>query len=323
MSKSDDSTYGIGAVAGLTGLSTQVIRAWERRYEAVVASRSSNGRRVYTNRHVDKLLMLKALTERGTPISAVANLSLDDLRARVAEMDQISARPLTGNVKVAVLGAFLPEILSSKQLAGYPLEMLVSGADPRRLLTDLRRCKVDVLAVEMTHLNRASIELIEQLTRNCQVNKVVVAYGFARRKDEQALLESGVRLIKTPVSGDELAMAIITAFGQPQEKAETRPSRAGSRQASQPEAAAPARRYSEHQLAQLAQIESEVDCECPRQVAEILKTLTAFEIYSAECEDQNEQDAELHAYLHLATAQSRAVMEKALDRLIEVEQIEI
>ena len=39
--------YTIGAVARMTGLSTQVIRAWERRYEAVVAARTDKGRRIY------------------------------------------------------------------------------------------------------------------------------------------------------------------------------------------------------------------------------------------------------------------------------------
>ena len=46
--QADAAAHGIGAVARLTGLSDHTIRAWERRYGAVVARRAANGRRVYT-----------------------------------------------------------------------------------------------------------------------------------------------------------------------------------------------------------------------------------------------------------------------------------
>ena len=201
--------YSIGAVARLTGLSPQLIRAWERRYQAVVTRRSANGRRVYTPRHVEQLTLLKALTERGTPISAVAGLDLARLRARVAEMDQISARPLTGNVKVAVLGAFLPALLGEQSLAGQPLEVTCSGADPQRLAADLRDHQPDVLVIESTGLNPSTLAMIEELATVSGAREVLVAYGFARRADEAALLDKGVRLLRTPVSADELALAIL------------------------------------------------------------------------------------------------------------------
>ena len=49
--------------------------------------------------------------------------------------------------------------------------------------------------------------------------------------------------------------------------------------------------------------------------------LNAFETYSAECKNQSSQDATLHAYLHHATAQARYKMEKALEHVIQVENI--
>lgn len=323
MSGTKSNEYSIGAVAGLTGLSTQVIRAWERRYSAVVAARSSNGRRIYKPEHVDKLLLLKSLTERGSPISAIANLDADTLRARAAEMDQIAARPLRGNIRVAALGAFLPDLLNSEQLAGYPLERVASAADPKRLAADLVHANADVLVVEMSHLDPSAIELVGELVRTGGTAELVVAYGFGRRRDEKKLLEMGARLLKTPVTADELALAVVSAMtlteGLPR-----KPARAPSPdKKTRGQVSIPTRRYSEQQLVFLASIDSGVDCECPRQVAEILKTLTAFETYSAECENANEQDAALHAFLHQATAQSRALMEQALDRLVEVEQIKI
>jgi hypothetical protein len=58
-------------------------------------------------------------------------------------------------------------------------------------------------------------------------------------------------------------------------------------------------------------------------LSDLIKSLVAFEIYSAECENKNDKDAELHAFLHATTAQSRALLEDALSHVIRFENIEI
>lgn len=65
--------YPIRAVARLTGLSVDTLRAWERRYEAVVPARGERGR-VYTERHVERLRHLAALVADGHAISSIASL---------------------------------------------------------------------------------------------------------------------------------------------------------------------------------------------------------------------------------------------------------
>lgn len=87
--------------------------------------------------------------------------------------------------------------------------------------------------------------------------------------------------------------------------------------------AAPARRYSPQQLAKLLEIVSQVECECPNHLSRIVVGLVAFEDYSADCENRNEQDRELHAFLYAETGRARAIMENALQRLLETEGIEI
>ena len=55
----------------------------------------------------------------------------------------------------------------------------------------------------------------------------------------------------------------------------------------------------------------------------LVRNLTAFEIYSANCESRSPQDAALHNYLHAQTSQARAQIEGALVRLMEIEGIDI
>ena len=72
-------TYRIGAVSRLTGISTDTLRAWERRYGAVTPGRGQRGRD-YGQPDVDRLILLRRLVERGHSISSVASMPDVELR---------------------------------------------------------------------------------------------------------------------------------------------------------------------------------------------------------------------------------------------------
>ena len=65
--------FPIRAVARMTGLSVDTLRAWERRYQAVVPERGDRGR-VYTERQIDRLRHLAALVANGHSIGSIAEL---------------------------------------------------------------------------------------------------------------------------------------------------------------------------------------------------------------------------------------------------------
>jgi len=79
------SKYPIRVVANKTGLSTHVIRAWEKRYGAVVPDRTDSNRRLYTDQEVHRLEMLSQITSMGYTISQVADLSDDELNELLPE----------------------------------------------------------------------------------------------------------------------------------------------------------------------------------------------------------------------------------------------
>ena len=54
-----ETKHPIQIVARRTGLSVDVIRAWERRYNAVTPTRTETGRRLYSNNDVKKLCTLE------------------------------------------------------------------------------------------------------------------------------------------------------------------------------------------------------------------------------------------------------------------------
>lgn len=75
----------ISVVVRRTGLTQDILRAWEKRYAAVTPLRTPTGRRLYTEDDIDKLRLLKQLVDGGRRISDVADLTVADLRDMAAE----------------------------------------------------------------------------------------------------------------------------------------------------------------------------------------------------------------------------------------------
>ena len=71
--------YPIRYVAQRTNLTSHVIRAWEKRYQAVVPHRSPKNRRLYSEDDVQRLKLLKKMTDAGHNISQVAPLNSKEL----------------------------------------------------------------------------------------------------------------------------------------------------------------------------------------------------------------------------------------------------
>ena len=82
-------SYPIRAVARITGLSVDTLRAWERRYEAVAPERGERGR-VYSDADIDRLKQLAVLVGRGHAIGTVANLSTAKLQRLIDGSDALA-----------------------------------------------------------------------------------------------------------------------------------------------------------------------------------------------------------------------------------------
>jgi DNA-binding transcriptional MerR regulator/methylmalonyl-CoA mutase cobalamin-binding subunit len=80
-----DKRHPIQVVSRRAGLSVHVLRAWEKRYEAVLPERSSGGRRLYSDQDIERLRLMRAAIAAGRRIGDIANLGLDNLRALVNE----------------------------------------------------------------------------------------------------------------------------------------------------------------------------------------------------------------------------------------------
>jgi methanogenic corrinoid protein MtbC1 len=83
--------YPVRTVARLTGLSPDLIRAWEKRYGVVAPVRGPRGARLYRADEVAHLRLLAALVSRGRAIGDIARLDRASLQAMVAETETSAA----------------------------------------------------------------------------------------------------------------------------------------------------------------------------------------------------------------------------------------
>ncbi|AOH55432.1 hypothetical protein ABE28_013825 [Peribacillus muralis] len=72
-------TFYIKDVSAVTGLSKQVIRKWEERYDIIQPVRHENGYRLYSKEDINTLLTIKSLQKKGFSIKQAANFAKEGL----------------------------------------------------------------------------------------------------------------------------------------------------------------------------------------------------------------------------------------------------
>ncbi len=72
--------FNIQVASQLSGVASATIRAWEKRYNAVVPDRAENKHRLYSEKDIEKLALLYKLTELGQSIGKIAHLELSELK---------------------------------------------------------------------------------------------------------------------------------------------------------------------------------------------------------------------------------------------------
>lgn len=222
------------------------------------------------------------------------------------------------------MGDFLPGQVRERGGRAGPLDFAIIETDSNRFEADLRHQSVDALVLEVATITPATLERIDALVELSGVRQCVVVYTFARSRDVDALAARDIVPLRAPVRLDEVASALVklamVATESGQREAESVADEPGPWSATGEVAP---RRYDNEQLSRLARISTDIDCECPRHLAELVGQLTAFEIYSAGCASRDDDDRALHQYLHRTTASARAAVEEALGRVIAAEGIEV
>lgn len=323
--------YKIGAASKITGIGTETLRAWERRYKAVVPKRSESGDRVYDGEDLNKLFMLKNLVDAGNSIGTIAHLSLDDLKAKWDHASQVSSLNVRQRHMVVDQGINRQQKCRVLLVGeNFPLRVLDGMEDFEgiELISHIEQIEqwesegndqlLHVVIMEAPTINSSTQNYVSKLLQKTGAWHVVVLYGFGAQAEINKLQSPQVSAIRSSIDVYELARICVDRAG-----GDSKSIIANANATIYMEESIPSRRYSARQLESLSRISTSIQCECPHHLSDLIKNLVAFEIYSAECENKNDKDAELHSFLHATSAQSRAILEDALAHVIAYENISI
>ena len=312
--------YRIGAVSKATAVPVSTLRIWQTRYGAFSPVKTEGNQRLFAEHDVSKALLLKQLSAAGHGIGSIAHLDLAHLR-QLCHADQPSAPPAPGlalPVCLAVVGLGLANRIESRQFAAVWSQHPIQVTDVLENLSAAHDAhlsdKPQVLLIKVNSLQDSVFAAIEQLRQKQAFAQTIVLYHFAPDKVVQAMKLAGLTVRRDPISDGELAELLQSILFVDRDRAQ-----AYGHQG----AVIAGRKYSDDTLRRVAGISTNVLCECPKHVAELIAQLASFEAYSQECLNKNTEDAHLHSYLRAISGSARSLFENALEKIAQHEGIDL
>ena len=309
----------------MLGMPVATLRVWERRYRLTQPGLTPNGQRRYSADDVQRLALIKQLTDLGHAIGSLAPLDMPRLQrvaathAQALASSQRAERPDLAHERpvrvwrLAVIGAALGSRLQRPALLrrlGRPLVLLGPFDDIAQAAAALQGSQLDALLIHEPQLHGGWLAAIEAAAPDFAAVPKAVLYSFAADPVCEALATAGTALLREP----QPDVVVAQWLNSLPSKAATVPQPAADLPAPEAEPVPP-RRWDDAALADFANLSPTIACECPRHVAELLMQLSHFEAYSAECVHRSAADAELHAYLRRVATASRTRFEAALEHV--------
>jgi len=313
----------IGAVSSLSSVPTPTLRIWELRYDAFTPHKTLGKHRLYTDEDVLKATLLKRLTEQGHAISNIARLSqkaLSDLlqQQQVSNLSKSRSSATEQLVSVAVVGLALAGRIESKKFTLSFNKLSIKVTDIFDDLSTALRSEFqeqpEILIVKINSLHAGIQFDIHKLVQISKAIQVIVLYNFGQENIIESMKLSGILVRREPIPDTELADLINSVLLVDASQ---------TTQALTSRTLIPPRKYNDTTLMHIARISSNVLCECPRHIAEIITQLASFEQYSHECLNKSNEDAHLHAYLSAVSGSARALFESALEMVAQHENINL
>ena len=298
--------YPIGVVSRLTGIAAGTLRMWERRYAVAEPQRGEKQNRQYSQADVERLTLMKKLVDRGHAPSTVAKLSTADMESLLDSTQVLSVRQQ--KVPAAARCVTVGERFSAARGGKLPSIQVARSYDN---LEDFRKdkdpAKADIVLMEVASVQPQTADMLSERMQACGASGGVVLFRIATNNTLRLMEDMGVVCLRDPVTDKQMAQAIGSVCGVGPDKLLDQ--------------ATADRMFSSEQLHQLASMSPAIKCECPQHLADLITSLNAFEKYSEECILSHPNDAQIHEDLRVSSGRSRLVLEQALKRLIEAENI--
>lgn len=314
-------TFRSGTVARLARMPVATLRIWEQRYRAVQPATAPSGHRLYAPGDVERVILLRQLTDQGHGIGAIAGLSTQQLQNLASQpASRQSAARQAAALRVVVVGSALASRLQRpgvSQGLAKPARVVATYES----LADAAQAaqgSAELLVWHAPALHDDVPPELQAARRAWGMPRVAVMYRFAGRAATQAFAQAGVVAVREPADDEALGAWLKSMTAAPAASPAQAPV-----VGAEPHVAMPPRRYDDATLTAIAGLPPTLACECPRHVAELLMQVSSFEAYSASCMNRNDADAELHAYLQQVAGAARVLFESAMENLARHEGLRL
>ena len=313
----------IGAVSNLSGVPAPTLRIWESRYDCFTPHKTEGKHRLYTDDDVLKATLLKRLTENGHSISSVAALTCTALNELLQKQQSANQRKqLTehpgSTVSMAVVGLTLASRIESKKFTLGFQHHAIQVTDIYNTLSQALEStgeqKPQILLIQCNSLHAGIQVDIHRVAEMHGALQVIVLYSFGQEPIIAAMKRCGMIVRRDPISDADLADLVNSVL-----LIDPAQSAVGLNSGT----LIPPRKFNDMTLMRVSGISTNVLCECPRHVAEIIAQLASFEQYSHDCLNKSSEDAHIHAYLSSVSGSARALFESALETVAQHEGIDL
>jgi len=182
----------LNAVVRLTGINENTLRAWERRHQAVTPLRDDKGRRIYTDKEVERIRLLWALVNEGHSIGLIAQLTDKKLKSMIEKSlspHVTEIRSINENAK-KVLESLI------RSLEKFNLENLHQSLQRARFEMNIKEIVVDLikplmekvgLMSEKGKLSITQEHLLSSLLRDYlgNIHQSLSPYDFSSRNNSK------------------------------------------------------------------------------------------------------------------------------------------
>ena len=306
-------TFRTGAVARMAGMPVATLRIWEQRYQAASPTTAASGHRLYVAADVERVVLLRRLTEQGHAIRLLAALETTQLHEmmrapEVARPSNQLEAPRQTTLRAVVVGQALARRLKrlcDRQPWAPALQIVAAFdtlAEATQAAENSAKPNVDLLLWQAASLQPGARHELRVAQDAWRARAAAVVYRYSSAEGRAELTGFGVAVLHEPSDDDSLGqwLASFQVTNQPAGKTD---------QAISPP------RFDDAALTEFAGLSSAVACECPSHLAQLLLQISNFETYSGECANRSAADAKLHAYLQQVAGAARMLFETALEHV--------
>lgn len=304
------------------------LRIWEQRYQAVRPNTTASGHRLYTAEDIDRVSLLRRLTEQGYAIGLLAALNTEQLREmmhapKASRSANKSDAPQQVAMKTVVVGKALArrlQRLSDRQLNGLALQK-AAVFDTLTEATQASQVSVkpavDLLLWQADSLQPGAQRELRLAQEACGAYSAAVIYSYSSAAGRAELTRAGTQILQEPGDDDSLCqwLASLQRTQSPAYKAARTTELAYSGATGPTDQIVLPPRFDSAALAEFAALSSEIACECPSHLAQIVLKISNFETYSGDCANRSTADAQMHTYLQRVAGAARMLFEAALEHV--------